>query len=279
MDKITWDKEAEAALGRTPFFVRAMVRKKVSENVAKKGGSRVTLADFREAESKFRDMMAGKSRAELEGMMPKDNQPGVEMVVIEMCRNEISGCPHTLIRTSEWKEAVQRWVEEKSINERLRARVPGDRVLFHHKLRISVAGCPNGCSRPQIADIGIVGCVSPDVDPKNCTFCGACTEACPDDAIAVEGDPPVFDRKACQGCTACRDACPDGCIRLSPARARIILGGKLGRHPHLAEPIAEAETTKEMIEFIDGVFEDYIKNSNPGERYAEYFVRTKNKKI
>ncbi|MBA4386607.1 MAG: hypothetical protein C0404_01420 [Verrucomicrobia bacterium] len=273
MASIPWDKAAEQELARVPFLVRSLVRNKVSDRVAEKGGERVTLADFREAEQKFRAVMGGKGGKELEGMMPAENKPGAPMVDIEICHSELSGCPNVLIKVSEWKQAVEGWIKDNDINEKLRRRVKGGRILFHHKLKISISGCPNGCSRPQIAGIGVVGFVRPDVDQEKCTACGECGKVCPDKAITVDGAPPVFDRQACQGCLACRNICPQKAISLSLPKARVLAGGKLGRHPHLAERVAEVETPDALTAILDSLVNAYLDGADPDERFSDYFIR------
>ncbi len=273
MPEILWEKQAEKALTKVPFFVRGMVRRKVGERVRKSGRDRVTIEDFREAEARFRAVAGNKSDDELKRMVPMDNVPGVGMVVVESCHNELSGCPNVLIKTTEWRKAIEDWIAESGVSEKLRERVRGDKILYHHKLKISISGCPNGCSRPQIADFGIVGYVEPDVDPADCMTCGACGDECPDEAITVEGGPPVFDLSACRGCIACRDICPNGCISLSGPRVRILTGGKLGRHPHLAEVAGSAATPEELIGKIDSIVNGFIENSEDGERFADYWIR------
>lgn len=273
MASIPWDKDAENELARVPFVMRALVRSKVAGRVEERGGQRVTLGDFREAEEKFRAVMGGKSSREVEGMMPAANKPGAAMVSVEICHSEMSSCPNVLIKTTDWKQAVDDWLKARDINERLRKKVQGDRILFHHKLKISISGCPNGCSRPQIAGIGVVGFVKPDVDPGKCTACGECAEVCPDHAIKVDGAPPVFDRAACQGCLACRNICPQGAISLSQPAARIFAGGKLGRHPHLAERVAEVDSPAALVPVLDLLIGGYIENGLPDERFSDYFIR------
>ena len=85
---LPWDSEAEQALKRVPFFVRAMVRRKVSERVAGRGGDQVTFADFQEAEARFKAVMGGKSEEELKSMVPAENAEGVEMFLIEGCHHD-----------------------------------------------------------------------------------------------------------------------------------------------------------------------------------------------
>lgn len=209
-------------------------------------------------------------------MMPHENAPDVEMVTIDVCRNELSACPNALIAVGDWKAAVEEYLREKKVSERLRMRVKGGKILHHHKLRISISGCPNGCSRPQIADIGLVGFVRPAVAGEDCTACGACAAACPDKAISVDGGPPEFDRALCQGCLRCRNACPSGCITLSPPGARILLGGKLGRHPRFATVAGEEMAFSSVLELIDRVITGYIEHAEPDERFADFLLRTCN---
>ncbi len=56
------------------------------------------------------------------------------------------------------------------------------------------------------------------VDPEHCTWCGACEQACPYDAIGrLELDGKIValvDPASCKGCGACAPACPEGAIDL-----------------------------------------------------------------
>jgi dissimilatory sulfite reductase (desulfoviridin) alpha/beta subunit len=167
---------------------------------------------------------------------------------------------------------VEGWLARDPISERLRQRVGDEKILFHHKFRIAIAGCPNGCSRPQIADVGLVGFVTPEADTQACTGCGACVRACPDGAIALGEQVPVFDRRLCQGCTRCRAACAKQCIRLSPAGIRILAGGKLGRHPHLAEVVCEVRTPAEAIEFLGRAITAFAARDDSHQRFADFWV-------
>ncbi len=196
------------------------------------------------------------------------------MVIVDECRGALSNCPNLLIPTPEWKIAITDWVREQGVSERLRQRVKGDTILHHHKLRISISGCPNSCSRPQIADVGLVGFVRPAVTPEDCVTCSACEAACPDAAISVDGAPPVFDLTACQGCQRCCNACPVSCITLSHHGVRVLLGGKLGRHPRLAKIAGEDSEPSEVIERLDRIVDRYLASATPEERIADFLFRT-----
>jgi len=273
MSVMKWEKAAEEQLLQAPSAIRPMVRKKIEERASSKGAQTVTLADLREAKEQFQSVMSGKHESELKNMVPQENQPGVKMVIVETCHNELSNCANPLIETSEWEKAIEDWARENDISEKLRGMVAGDKVRYHNKLRISISGCPNGCSRPQIADVGIVGFACPEFDPAECNSCGSCAEICPDDAIICDGGPAWYDPAKCQGCKQCCRICPKQCISLSEPAIRIMVGGKLGRHPRLAEVIGEATESAEAVAFIDRIVNDYINYAESGERFADYWPR------
>ena len=269
-----WQPEAEQALKKVPRMVRPLARRKINEQVLADGRDLVTLADYQQAEARFKSVMGNKSEAELKKLMPAENRPGVEMVLIETCRNELSACPNVLLKTEPWREAVQEVVQRNNFSERLRARVDEAKILFHHKLKISISGCPNGCSRPQIADIGLVGFVRPTLAaPDDCVQCGACVVACPDQAVSLVEGLPFFDTGRCQGCLKCSQACAQECISLSQPGVRVLLGGKLGRHPHLAQPVCELNSIDELKEKLRAWLEDYLESSAPGERFSVWWQR------
>lgn len=270
MGRLPWDKDAEEAMKKAPFFVRSLARKKVEERVAAAGRDRVCLADVQEAEARFRAVRGGRSDPELAQVMPQENKPGVSMVVLESCRAQLSQCPNTLLDTGPWRQAIAEWLQASDINERLRQRVSEDRVLFHHKLKIALAGCPNGCSRPQIADLALVGSLSPAFDTDLCTGCGSCAEVCPDDAIQVQGIA-THDPARCLGCQNCSQACAEEAVALGPPFARLYLGGKLGRHPRLALPAGKVGDPAQAVEVFSQAVERYLKEAPPNQRFAAWW--------
>jgi Ni,Fe-hydrogenase III small subunit/formate hydrogenlyase subunit 6/NADH:ubiquinone oxidoreductase subunit I len=57
----------------------------------------------------------------------------------------------------------------------------------------------------------------PVVDTSKCPDgCRACADACPTDAIAIDGAGLRLDLGRCLFCTDCTEACPEGAIRYTP---------------------------------------------------------------
>ena len=56
--------------------------------------------------------------------------------------------------------------------------------------------------------------VQPNINTQRCTRCGACVEGCPEDALVMGEEGPVFIQPVrCTYCTICEDLCPTGAIR------------------------------------------------------------------
>jgi dissimilatory sulfite reductase (desulfoviridin) alpha/beta subunit len=260
---------------KVPFLVRPLARRKVEERVAAQGRARVSLGDVAEAEARFRAVMGGRSDKEVESLLPQDNRPGASLTVLEACRGELSGCPNRLLDLEPWLQALSQWLEQDQVSEQLRNRVGNPKVLYHHKLRLALCACPNGCSRPQIADLALVGFVRPEFHLDHCQGCGACARDCPDQAITMIDNHPVWDQHRCQGCRACQKACPTECIISTPPAMRILMGGKLGRHPHLAREVGQATEPGQALARLKAEVDDFINTANADERFAAWWTRTR----
>lgn len=151
---------------------------------------------------------------------------------LEACRGvTTTRCPHAGKMAPSLQELLHRAVEDSG----WLAQAQGKDDLPHHKkLRLAVTACPNGCSRPQVADIGIMLAREPRLVEQDCTGCGLCAQSCPDDAIDMVDGLPVIDRTACMRCGKCADVCPEAAMRIETEGLRVLLGGKLGRHPRFA---------------------------------------------
>ncbi|MEW5735749.1 MAG: 4Fe-4S binding protein [Thermodesulfobacteriota bacterium] len=267
---IQWDRDAEQSLATVPLPLRPMVRRMVESMAAKENLGLITRKYFEKAKEKTRP-----KKENLSSVMPAKNRRGVPMVLVAGCHEKMAGCENPLLDTDQWIAAVNDRAQRTDLSERLRKRVQGDTIYMHDKIKVSISGCPNGCSRPQIADIGITGAAVPTFDPALCTGCGACLEACPDRALALGDSTPLRDGEKCQGCRKCQKACPAGAVSLGSFGARLLLGGKLGRHPHLAEPAGVFETPEDLLAAVGPVLDRYIANAKAGERLADFLLREK----
>ncbi len=118
-----------------------------------------------------------------------------------------------------------RWIAQAEAVEILRAE--RDRGHVHHAFFkdamlqrfYAICNCCSCCcgamqawqnGTPMLASSGYV-C---SVDRSECVACGACAEACPFDALAVEHEALTIDRNACMGCGVCVAACPRGALSL-----------------------------------------------------------------
>lgn len=149
---------------------------------------------------------------------------------IERCWN----CPNAVIDIDGLEKSISAVMEESNFEIMRGKALNTDKPMHHQVFRISVSGCPNSCSQPQIKDLGIIGQAIPEVGP-GCTLCGECVKSCPDGLITLYEWGPEIDRGACLYCGRCARACPAGVLTTSATGYRVLVGGKLGRHPRLAE--------------------------------------------
>lgn len=52
------------------------------------------------------------------------------------------------------------------------------------------------------------------VDENTCKGCGACLDACLENAITIDNDVARIDIRICRGCADCIDSCPFGSISM-----------------------------------------------------------------
>jgi len=133
-----------------------------------------------------------------------------------------------------------------------------NKILNHRLFSTSASFCPNACSRPQIADFGIIAASIVQVTDAECTGCNACIESCREDAIrfSTPGNPEII-REKCLHCGSCSSACPSGTISAFKTGYRIFIGGMMGRHPMLAAELPFIYDRDTVIELFKICFEIY----------------------
>lgn len=251
-----WEKDAQGEMEKAPFFVRRRVKARVEEVAAAAGRTRVTLEDVVAAKKRFLSKMS-------------DDIKGYQL---DGCFGP-AGCDNRVIE-GRLREKLTDLLERENLLMFLKSKVAGE-IRFHHEFKLSVADCPNACSQPQIKDIGIIGVRLPGLSGKPCGRCGACVETCREKAIGLAtGDGgPVIDDDRCVGCGRCIAACPDGVITLRREGWRVLLGGRLGRHPRLARALPGLYSEAETLSIVARCLAWYKETSRGGERFADAIAR------
>jgi len=167
---------------------------------------------------------------------------------------------------------IEKLLKKEDLLGFLKKNVKSD-IKFHHEFRITLSDCPNACSQPQIKDIGIIGAVLPAVTEEPCTLCEACVDSCAEGAVSIdkEKEVPVINFDLCLKCGKCIKACPTGTIASAGSGFRVLLGGKLGRHPRLARELGCLLNDDEVVEIVKACISLYKKKSVAGKRFAEIF--------
>lgn len=132
-----WSKEAEAALSRAPFFVRRRVKKKVQEEAARCNAREVAMEHVRACQERFLSSMEQEVRG----------------YQVETCFGP-GGCPNRAVNEDLAPE-LEALLAHACLRDFLNGKVNGP-LKMHHEFRVTVADCPNACSRPQIADVRII---------------------------------------------------------------------------------------------------------------------------
>jgi dissimilatory sulfite reductase (desulfoviridin) alpha/beta subunit len=95
----------------------------------------------------------------------------------------------------------------------------------------------------------------------------------------LAGNWPVIDWQKCVSCGQCIAACPTRTLQEEKKGFRIQVGGKLGRHPRLAEELPGIHSPEETLEIIGRCLDHYQNHCQHGERFGEVLERTGTKGI
>lgn len=254
--KIGWDRDAEKLLRRVPFFVRHRVRRKVEEDVAAAGRGRVTVADLEESK-----------RRQLQRL-----SEGVKGYTLETCFGG-SGCQNSVVDSAELVSRLEELLERADFLSFLRNHL-AEELKLHHQFRVTLADCPNCCSQPQIRDIGIIGEVEVRCQPEECTGCGECAAVCEESAVTLEDNRlGGIDCESCVRCGACARACPTEALESGRGSYRVLVGGKLGRHPQLARELARGLDADQVLALVSRIIEVYKATARKGERLGAVVSR------
>jgi len=146
-------------------------------------------------------------------------------------------------------------------------------VLHHHIPKICLAGCPNGCSHPNIKDFGISGYVIPRITDAPCIGCNECIRSCLEMAITWTLSGIAIDHSRCLSCGDCQRVCPSGTLAAGESGWTLRLGGRVGRHPQLAKSAGQVQTDEEVLTWVLDTILRYIENGQPQERLTHFLER------
>lgn len=273
-----WTDEAQAALAKAPFFVRGMITRRVEEFVRGLGRDIVTLADMKQVRAKHLgegstqegQMDLGEMSADQIEKIVRSSSPQAfadeRTYEVRVCG--LPGCPRRLFDVNSVAEKMVRVIEESRVPEAVVRRVNGP-VLRHHRLMVSISGCPNSCSQPQIADFGVQGRARPVIGSGDCTGCESCVNVCREDAVTVSFKEPVLDTDRCVDCGDCASVCPTQALIVGEHGFTALAGGKLGRNPQLAQTLFGFTDEKMLLTALRVICEIFVDEMEPKERVAD----------
>jgi len=117
------------------------------------------------------------------------------------------------------------------------------------KIRIAVSGCPNACTSPMLNEIGIIGRIRPLRITGLCTGCGTCVKYCKESAIIIRNGISVLKDDLCVQCGVCVQSCPFDLLKAEHRHYLILVGGRRGRHPHIARELITIDD-EDMVVFV-----------------------------
>ena len=263
-----WNDDARAAMARAPLFVRGMITRRVEKHVREQGRETVTLRDVEQLRAKATGGgMGGEMTDEQVEKIVRDSRPqvfrGERTYEVRVC----AACPRSLYDVQSVAEKTVQTIEQSGVPESVVKRVRGP-ILRHHRLSVSISGCCNSCSQPQIADFGVQGRARPVVASDMCTGCEACVTACTDKAVFVSDSEPVIDSALCIDCGDCARVCPGSAIATGQCGFTALIGGKLGRRPQLARTLLDIADENALLAALQVCCEVFADEMEPGERMA-----------
>ncbi len=147
-------------------------------------------------------------------------------------------------------------------------------VKLPHKFKIAVGGCPNNCVKPDLNDLGIIGCRKPAIEKDKCRGCKTCAveKACPINAAYLEKERIMLD--GCNGCARCEGKCPFGAVSTYETGYKIYIGGRWGKKTACGKSLNTVfKTEDEVLRLVESAILFFKEYGVDGERFADTIAR------
>ena len=191
---------------------------------------------------------------------------------IETCKGPREGCANRAAPDDALAADLDALFRARDFGAGLRALV-GAKLKRRHEFTVAIADCPNACSRPQIADLGLIGAAEPVVTNDQCHQCMGCVHACREGAVGHPGLLPMINYERCVRCGSCCRVCLSGTLQVGRRGWRILLGGKLGRHPRLGAEVAGIYSRDGVLAAAACCIDFYLRRAGSGERLGDLLQR------
>ena len=189
---------------------------------------------------------------------------------VDVCRSR-TGCRRAVSEVKDIIKVIEEVLQETDFNNK-RKRMVGEKVKQHHLFKIGIAGCANCCSQPQIKDFAVVAKRTPVYNKELCNLCGACVKACRENALTIVEDKLFLQESLCLGCGDCWSVCLKGALKPGEENWRLLIGGKLGRHPQFAREIGQIKDT-EVKEYLTKAINLILNSSSLNLRPADLLAQ------
>lgn len=281
-----WDDGAISALKRLQLIHQDAVTREAEMRATARDEDTVTAADVENAAKNMaparppvpshqshvcvNGSLTGEAPVEhinrLESFSYEQGTIETDYTVIRVCSASV-GCPKRVMELTSLRDKIMAKIESSGLKQFLCRDTQGV-IPFHQRFRLGISGCPNACSQPQISDFGVIARAMPESLSAECIECGRCVSACLENSIQVLDHEAVIDYIKCVGCSDCARACPTGTLRADRKGFGVKIGGRLGRHPQLAQEIVHLATEDEVILALDASLTLYMEHGQAGERFS-----------
>ena len=187
---------------------------------------------------------------------------------LRLCRS--SACPMAAVESETLVSRLKEVLDEAALGDFFRS-LPLKRQK-RYRFRVAVSACPNACAQVHIADFGLIGQVVPHL-VGDCVACGVCEEVCEEEAVTLHDRWPLFDAERCLNCGLCIRACPKKVLAPEARGFKVLVGGKLGRHPQLAREIVSLADEEKALLILKKVISFYREHCRQGERLGTIIQR------